>query len=128
VLYLDIDGHRNAAGGWDHDMYELQRHFILGFMSEYLSAIHVPLGSANRSGLSQSDQIVDSHLQLMDPGTESSDPDRLAKRKASMDDLLSGFPGSVGRRYDADDVECGDDSARSRHAEDGPDGVNPQAS
>ncbi|MBA1337167.1 MAG: hypothetical protein HPY66_3603 [Firmicutes bacterium] len=31
VLYLDIEGHRNSKRGFDHDMFELQRHFILGF-------------------------------------------------------------------------------------------------
>lgn len=46
-LYLDIDGHRNKKKrtGFDHDMYELQTHFLGGFMMPYLSELHMPLGS-----------------------------------------------------------------------------------
>jgi HNH endonuclease len=42
-LFLDIDGHRNKNGGFDHDMYELQRHFLLGFLAPYFTEIHMPL-------------------------------------------------------------------------------------
>ena len=31
-LYLDIEGRRNKKGGFDADMFELQRHFLLGFL------------------------------------------------------------------------------------------------
>ena len=30
ILYVDIDGHKNSAGGYDNDMYELQKDFGLG--------------------------------------------------------------------------------------------------
>ena len=42
-LYLDIDGHKNNLGGYDNDMYELQKHFVIGFISKYISGAHVPL-------------------------------------------------------------------------------------
>lgn len=42
-LYLDIEGHRNASGGFDHDMFELQTHFLLGCMGRYLKRISMPL-------------------------------------------------------------------------------------
>jgi hypothetical protein len=29
ALYLDIDSHRTPNGAFDHDMFELQHHFIL---------------------------------------------------------------------------------------------------
>ena len=45
-LYLDIEGHRNKEGGFDNDMYELQRHFILEFLQPYISEVHMPLGGA----------------------------------------------------------------------------------
>lgn len=45
-LYLDIEGHRNSNGGFDADMVELQKDFILGFLSAYLSEIHCPLFKA----------------------------------------------------------------------------------
>jgi hypothetical protein len=31
-LYLDIEGHRNASGGFDNDMLELQKEFTLGLL------------------------------------------------------------------------------------------------
>jgi hypothetical protein len=43
-LYLDIEGHRNELGGFDEDMFELQRYFLMGFMMPYLTELHVPLG------------------------------------------------------------------------------------
>lgn len=42
-LFLDIQGHKLENGDFDQDMFELQTHFLLGFMSEYLSELHVPL-------------------------------------------------------------------------------------
>jgi len=44
VLYLDIDGHRVKGGGFDADMLELLKEFLLGFLSLFLSEIHSPLG------------------------------------------------------------------------------------
>lgn len=54
-LGLDIEGHRNDQGGFDHDMWELQRSFILGALSPFFSAIHMPLVS-----------VVNSHAQCND--------------------------------------------------------------
>ena len=42
-LYLDIEEHKNSSGGYDRDMFELQRDFILGFLGPYLSSIRMPL-------------------------------------------------------------------------------------
>lgn len=55
-LYMDIDGHRNEHGGFDHDMYEIQQEFLLGTMSAYLTEIHVPLINA-RNPKQQSDDV-----------------------------------------------------------------------
>lgn len=44
-LYLDIDGHRNTQGGFDHEMYELQIHFVFDFLSQWLTSASVPLGA-----------------------------------------------------------------------------------
>jgi len=43
VLFLDIENHKNEKGGFDDDLYELQRYFILEFLSRYLSEVHMPL-------------------------------------------------------------------------------------
>lgn len=45
TLYLDIEGHRNEQKGFDKDMFELQRFFILGFLMPYFSEVHLPLVS-----------------------------------------------------------------------------------
>lgn len=48
-LHLDIQGHRNDAGGFDHDALELMRDFVIGFLGEYLTEIHTPLASYRRT-------------------------------------------------------------------------------
>lgn len=48
-LYLDIEGHRNTKGGFDADMLELQKEFLVGFLAPFLSEIHSPLISLKNS-------------------------------------------------------------------------------
>ncbi|WP_342756644.1 HNH endonuclease signature motif containing protein [Kineothrix sedimenti] len=55
LLYLEIDGHRNKNGGFDHDMYELQRYFILEFLMPYLSSVSMPLLSVTNNKLQKND-------------------------------------------------------------------------
>lgn len=45
TLYLDIDDHRNESGGFDADMFELQKEFILGFLLPFYTEAHIPLVS-----------------------------------------------------------------------------------
>lgn len=45
-LYFDIDGHKNKVGGFDKDMFELQKEFSFGFLMQYLTELHTPLGGA----------------------------------------------------------------------------------
>lgn len=42
-LFLDIEGHRNSEGGFDVEMLELQKGFVVGVLAPYLSEIHCPL-------------------------------------------------------------------------------------
>jgi len=42
-LFLDIDGHRNSNGGFDADMIELQKDFLVGFLAPFLCEVHCPL-------------------------------------------------------------------------------------
>lgn len=42
-LILDVEGHRNDAGGFDHDMFELQKDFLIGHLGQYLSELRTPL-------------------------------------------------------------------------------------
>lgn len=43
-LFLDILGHRTANGAFDHDMFELQKDFIIGFVLPHLKSVSMPLG------------------------------------------------------------------------------------
>ena len=44
VLFLDIEGHRNKKGGFDHDMFELQKEFMIGFLCPFLAEVYMPFG------------------------------------------------------------------------------------
>jgi hypothetical protein len=46
VLVLDIEGHRNDQGGFDADMLELQKDFLLGVLGPFVSEIRAPLFQA----------------------------------------------------------------------------------
>ncbi len=43
ILYIDIEGHINCEGKYDHDMQELQRDFITNFLLDFFTEIHTPL-------------------------------------------------------------------------------------
>jgi len=44
IIYMDIEGHKNKDGGFDHDMFELQKDYILGFLMQFISEVSMPLG------------------------------------------------------------------------------------
>jgi hypothetical protein len=44
-LYLEIEGHRNSEGGFDHDMFELQSKFMGEFLIQFLTHAESPLGA-----------------------------------------------------------------------------------
>lgn len=43
-LYLDVQGHRNSSGGYDHDALEIIKEYTLGFLAPYLTEVHNPFG------------------------------------------------------------------------------------
>ena len=55
ALYVDIDGHRNKAGGFDDDMLELQKEFGIGFLLQFVKEVHFPLGSVINKGEQRND-------------------------------------------------------------------------
>lgn len=57
VIYLDIEGHRNPAGGWDADMFVLQKDFLIGYLLRFVSEISCPLMKKLRNPGEQSDDI-----------------------------------------------------------------------
>lgn len=59
ILYLDIEGHRNNAGGYDRDMLELQKEFMLDFLLPYLSVAHLPLCSVENTKLQKNELFED---------------------------------------------------------------------
>ncbi|MFD3816252.1 hypothetical protein ACFWRZ_14395 [Streptomyces rubiginosohelvolus] len=67
-LYLDIQGHRNAAGGFDTDAFEIIQEFLMGFLSPYLTEISTPLYQA-RNPRPQREDIPDV-LTIRDPDRE----------------------------------------------------------
>ncbi len=62
VLYLDIDGHRNEIGGFDGDMFELQRYFLLGFLIQYISELHAPLIGVQNTKFQRNDLPTELHF------------------------------------------------------------------
>lgn len=66
VLYLDIEGHRNKAGGFDHDMYELQTHFMLKFVAGFVSEIHMPLGEGYISNPKPQNNDIPERLDIFE--------------------------------------------------------------
>src|SRR5262245_3143038 len=65
LLYLDIEGHRNKQGGFDDDMLELQTHFLVGFLSRFLTEFNCPLASAKNEKVQENDipESLDIHSQ-----------------------------------------------------------------
>lgn len=59
ILYLDIEGHRNNAGGYDRDMLEIQKEFMLDFLLPYLSVAHLPLCSVENTKLQKNELFED---------------------------------------------------------------------
>ncbi|MGW9439952.1 HNH endonuclease [Streptomyces sp. NPDC055607] len=54
-LYLDIQGHRNSAGGYDHDAYELMKDFGMGYLLQYLTELSTPLYQVRNNGGQRND-------------------------------------------------------------------------
>ncbi|WP_245234630.1 HNH endonuclease [Streptomyces flavochromogenes] len=65
LLYIDIQGHKNETGGYDHDAFELMQDFALGFLGDYLTEIRTPLYGA-RNPRKQRNDIPDA-LQIHHP-------------------------------------------------------------
>ena len=65
-LYLDIDGHRNAHGGFDADMAELQQSFLSQVLIPFLTEVHCPLVHLRNPGL-QSDEVPETLIIKQKP-------------------------------------------------------------
>lgn len=43
VIYLDIEGHKGNAAGFDPDFFEFQQEFLQGFVGPFVRALAMPL-------------------------------------------------------------------------------------
>lgn len=77
-LYLDVEKHRNEAGGFDHDANELMTNFIVGYLMRWLTEVHTPLGSFRNP-----DQREDlpAGLTIM-PGGDAADREETLRKHA----------------------------------------------
>jgi hypothetical protein len=67
VLFLDIEGHRNAKGAFDADMFELQQNFIPSVLMPFLSEVHMPLAQVRRPDGSPQSNDVPPELIIRNP-------------------------------------------------------------
>ncbi|MFF0427126.1 HNH endonuclease [Streptomyces sp. NPDC004520] len=67
-LFLDVQGHRNAAGGFDADAFEIIHEFLLDFLGPYLTEISTPLYRV-RNPEPQREDVPDV-LNIQDPDRE----------------------------------------------------------
>lgn len=76
ILYVDIDGHRNEAGGFDQDMFELQKEFGIGFLLQFFQEVHFTLVSVKNS--EKQNNNIPEELQIFEAEN---------KKDTSLDDL-----------------------------------------
>lgn len=67
-LYLDVQGHRNAAGEYDDDASEIMQEFLMGFLRPYLTEISTPLCHARNPEPQRED--IPGFLFIRDPDRE----------------------------------------------------------
>lgn len=65
ALVLDVQGHRNEAGGFDRDAWELMREFIPNVLLPYLTEVSTPL-LRYRNGKPQREDVPD-HIEFFPP-------------------------------------------------------------
>jgi len=70
-LYLEIDGHRNLKGDFDHDMLELQTKFMGDFLLQFLTRVEMPSGSIQNPN--PQNDLIPENLSLIKVDPPSSD-------------------------------------------------------
>jgi hypothetical protein len=81
-LFLDIEGHRTANGGFDVDTFELQQHFLLGFMFRWISELRMPLIHV-RNNKAQANDLPDS-LEFIERFDKNSIDEAIEKGVSSI--------------------------------------------
>lgn len=68
-LYLDVEGHRARNRAFDHDSFEIMTHFVIGFLSPWLTEVHTPL-LAIVNGKPQREDIPDGLFTIPNSSNE----------------------------------------------------------
>lgn len=53
TLIVEIQGHRNSEGGYDHDMFELQYEFLTKCILPFIHILHIPLISIENPNIQE---------------------------------------------------------------------------
>jgi len=80
-LYLEIEGHRNSEGGFDHDMFELQSKFMGEFLIQFLTRAETPFATFQNPN-PQNNEIPESLnlIKIDRPASDGTD-DFMPKRR-----------------------------------------------
>jgi hypothetical protein len=95
ILYIDVDGHRNQAGGFDRDASEIINHFIPKFLGPYLTEFKTPLVSGKNKVKQRND--IPQSLTIEPPPEEdlSYDVDNLMPHSREEQPVSRNSPPSV---------------------------------
>jgi hypothetical protein len=95
VLYLDIDGHRNAVGGFDRDSYELMTDFISKVIFPFLTEYDNPFFRVKNSNKQRNDVPESVVIQALPAEDDSFDVHNLRLRSREREPELRSSPPSV---------------------------------
>ena len=70
-LYLEIEGHRDSKGDFDHDMFELQTKFMVDFLLQFLTRVEMPSGAIENPN--PQNNVIPESLNLIKVDRPSSD-------------------------------------------------------
>lgn len=87
VLYVNIKGHRNKAGGFDQDMYKLQMEYGREFLIQFFKEIHFPLYSMKNVSYQNND--IPKKLKLYRTTEEDMSIERLYIENYSNTEFIS---------------------------------------
>jgi hypothetical protein len=59
AFYLDVEGHRGSAAGFDPDFYEFQQDFLFGVVAPFVTAFETPLTGPLVNPQPQRDDVPD---------------------------------------------------------------------
>jgi hypothetical protein len=97
LLFLDVAGHRNQAGGFDQDAYELIVHFVTGFLMQWLTEAGTPFGIFRNAN--QREDVPDA-LDILPGGDSTEREETLRKNAKAMGSPI--YDSETGEMVDTD--------------------------